>query len=298
MGKALAIINGFEEIKGLVLNGIANENTRNAYENGLDSFLSWFYTEGKTVLNKTAVQEYRAMLDMEGQASATINLKLAAVRRLVVEAIDNGILDPIAGQGILRVKGIKARGVRTGNWLTKQQAQEIINAPDISTLKGLRDRAILAVALGSGLRRSEIANLKVDNIQMRDSRWVILDITGKGEKIRTVPIASWVKEAIDQWLSKANITDGFLFRSTQYKGKLIGKKISDQAIQDVIIKFTGLSAHDMRRSFAKLAYKGGAAIEQIKFSLGHQKMATTELYLGSMQDLLKAPTDFIGLTIN
>jgi len=298
MSKELTVINGFDEIKGLVLNGIANENTRYAYENGLDIFLNWYQDQGKTALNKSVVQEFRSMLDMTGQAPATINLKLAAVRRLVVEAIDNNILDPIAGEGILRVKGIKARGVRTGNWLTKQEAQEIINTPDISTLKGLRDRAILAVALGSGLRRSEIAALKVDNIKMRDSRWVILDITGKGGRIRTVPIAPWVKKATDQWLSKANINSGFVFRSTQYKGKLIGEKISDQAIQDVIIKFTGLSAHDMRRSFAKLAKQGGCPIEQIQFSLGHQKMATTELYLGSTQDLTSAPADFLGLTIN
>jgi site-specific recombinase XerD len=69
--------------------------------------------------------------------------------------------------GIIRIKGVKMKGVRLGNWLTSRQAQELLNAPDATTIKGLRDRASLAVLLGCGLRRSEVAALAVGHTQMR-----------------------------------------------------------------------------------------------------------------------------------
>jgi integrase len=82
-----------------------------------------------------------------------------AVRKLAVEAADNGLLAPELATGITRVKGVASKGVRLGNWLTVQQAQKFLNAPDVATPKGMRDRAILAVLLGCGLRRSEAAAL-------------------------------------------------------------------------------------------------------------------------------------------
>ena len=66
--------------------------------------------------------------------------------------------------------------MRSGNWLSLKQAQTLLNAPDITTTKGLRDRAILAVLLGCGLRRSEVAALTMEHIQQRDGRWCIVDL--------------------------------------------------------------------------------------------------------------------------
>lgn len=295
MNKELVVRKDFQAIKDLVLKGFSSQESVIAYEKGLDSFLNWYQDQGKQALNKAAVLEYRVMLEGKGLSPATINLRLCAVRRLVSEAIDNGILDPVIGQGILRIKGIKAKGVKTGNWLDKKQANEVLRTPDISTLKGIRDRAILSVALGAGLRRSEIANLKVDDIQMRESRWVILDLIGKGGRVRTVPIKGWTKEMIDQWLEQAGITEGLIFRSVRKGGKFIGEQMTSQAVQDVIVGYAGVCAHDLRRTFAKLAHVGGCPIEQIQLSLGHASMQTTERYLGVKQDLSSAPCDFLGL---
>jgi len=97
------------------------------------------------------------------------------------------------------VKGVASNGVRLGNWLTAKQAQALLNTPDAITNKGLRDRAILAVLLGCGRRRSEVAALTFKHIQQRDGRWCVLDLIGKRGRVPTVPTLAWCKVAIDAW---------------------------------------------------------------------------------------------------
>ena len=127
----------------------------------------------------------------------SINVRITAVRKLAVEAGDNGLLAPELASGIARIKGVKTLGVRVGNWLSLLQVQALLNAPNVRTKKGLRDRAMFATLLGCGPRRSELANLTVKHIQQRDSRWCIVDLVGKHGRVRTVPMSSWVKNAID-----------------------------------------------------------------------------------------------------
>jgi integrase len=110
------------------------------------------------------------------------------------------------------VKSVKPTGIRVGNWLSQRQAQALLNAPDITTVRGLRDRAILAVLLGCGLRRSEVAALTFAHTQQRDGRWCIVDLVGKHGRVRTVPMPTWVKVAIDAWTTAAGIAEGHVFR--------------------------------------------------------------------------------------
>ena len=92
-------------------------------------------------------------------------MRLAAVRRLAYEAADTGLLSPDLAAGIRRVKGAKKVGIRLGNWLTADQAKALLRATDIEKVRGKRDRAMLAVLLGCGLRRSELVHLSVDHFQ-------------------------------------------------------------------------------------------------------------------------------------
>src|SRR5450755_5091120 len=131
---------------------------------------------------------------------------MSAIRKLASEAADNGLIAPEIAAGIARVKSVKSTGVRVGNWLTLRQAQALLSAPDAATVKGLRDRAIIAVLLGCGLRRSEVAALTISHIQQRDGRWCIVDLLGKHGRVRTVPMPAWVKVATDAWTSPAGVT--------------------------------------------------------------------------------------------
>src|ERR1022692_4429525 len=98
-----------------------------------------------------------------------------------------------------------------GNWLSVKPAQTLLNTADITTAKGLRDRAILAVLLGCGFRRSEVAALTVGHVQQRDGRWCIVDLRGKHGRVRTIPVPTWVKVATDAWTATAGVAEGHGF---------------------------------------------------------------------------------------
>jgi integrase len=117
---------------------------------------------------------YRIFLENRQLAAGTINGRLAAVRRLAYEAADAGLLSPELAAGIRRVKGAKKLGVRLGNWLTAEEARRFSQSPAPNTLKGKRDRAILAVLLGCGLRRRELADLDFTHPMKEDVKKKIL----------------------------------------------------------------------------------------------------------------------------
>jgi site-specific recombinase XerD len=307
MEKQKAIVNknqqDFEVIVMLVRDALTSENSKRAYGKALNDFLDWYREQGQPRLSKAIVQRYKAELVEKGLSPATINLRMSAIRKLANEAADNGYLAQSLANGITKVNGVKMEGVRAGNWLTKEQAQDLICAPDITTLKGLRDRAVLAVLIGAGLRRSEVAGLTFDHIQQRDCRWVIIDITGKHNRVRTIPIPSWAKVAIDEWADEAGINAGLVFRRINKGDRISGASMTPQAVRDLVIEYTSrlgyrIAAHDLRRTYAKLAYKGGSKLDQIQLSLGHASIRTTERYLGVSQDLTDAPCDRLGLHLD
>lgn len=139
------------ELIRLVTDGLSSEHSRRAYNKALRDFLAWHSAQGRPQLSKALVQRYRLKLEGDGLSSSTINQRMSAIRKLAVEAADNGLLDPVLAHGIKGMKGVRTEGRRFGNWLTKEQAQALLNAPDTSTLKGKRDQALLAVLLGCGL---------------------------------------------------------------------------------------------------------------------------------------------------
>lgn len=294
------------DLKGiikLVTDGLTSENSRRAYEKALEDFITWYIAQGKPGLTKAMVQEYKTVLQDAGLSPSSVNVRMSAIRKLAQEAAENGLMEQGLANGIARVRGVKSQGVRAGNWLTREQAQELINSPDVTTLKGIRDRAILAVMIGAGLRRSEAAALRFDHIQQRDGRWVMVDLVGKGNRVRSIPIPSWVKQAIDEWTAAAALDgDGRVFRPIHKGGYLTGDGMTAQSIREAVTEHArrlGLAAgcHDLRRTFAKLAHKGGAGLEQIQLSLGHASIKTTERYLGVTQDLTDAPCDHLGLKL-
>ena len=291
----------WEALQKLVVDSVSSIHSRRAYAHALDHFFSWYQAADRGPFSKALVQEYRRCLDAQGLAASTVNVRLAAVRKLAAEAAHNGLIAPELAAGIERVKGAKQRGVRAGKWLEKHQAAELLRAPADSTRKAVRDRAILGMLLGCALRRSELVALRVEDIQLRSRRWVLPDLRGKGNRLRTVPVPSWVKELVDRWLTTADITSGPVFRPVT-KANVVGiAPLTVNAVWWIVreyaekLAFGKLAPHDLRRTCARLCRESGGALEQIQLLLGHESIQTMD-YLGTKQNLIEAVNDRLGLT--
>lgn len=290
-----------DQAKAAVLLSLRSPESQRGYRHAIDEFISWYCSEPRLSFNKTVVTRYKGYLEDRELAAGTINVRLAAVRRLAFEAADAGLLSPELAAGIKRVRGAKKLGSRLGNWLTTGEAQSLLRLPAPDTVAGKRDRAILAILLGCGLRRREAAGLKVSHLQQRENQWAIIDMVGKGGHIRTVPVPDWVKQAVDTWLAEARIIDGNLFRCVARAGKVWGSGITEKAVWHIVKKHAvalgvpKLAPHDLRRSCARFCHAAGGELEQIQFLLGHVSVQTTEKYLGCKQRLWGAVNDRIGI---
>ncbi len=299
----VAKTNEWRRMKALVLDSVSSPITKRVYNMALDEFFGWYGQEPRPGFTKATVSAWRVTLEERGLGSSSIIVRMSAIRKLAVEATDNGLLAPEIAAGIQRVKSAKSIGVRAGNWLTLKEAQALLNAPDIKTMKGLRDRAIIAVLLGCGLRRSEVAALTMAHVQQRDGRWVILDLVSKHKRVRTVPMPTWVKVAIDVWTARAGVTDGHVFRPVHRGDELQGDRLSEKVVWQLLRPYAaaagvrGIAPHDLRRTTAKLCRAAGGELEQIQMLLGHASVQTTERYLGTKQDLVHAPNDGIKLRV-
>src|SRR5277367_1974939 len=228
--------------KTSVLQSLGSIASKRTYAFAMNDFIAWYCSEPRLAFGRTVVLRYRSELEARRLAPATINLRLAAVRRLAYEASDNGLLSPDLAASIRRVKGAKKLGTRLGNWLTCAQGRRLLDAPNRDETKGKRDHAILAILLGCGLRRAELIALKLTHLQQRDDHWAIVDMIGKGGHVRTVPVPDWVKSAVDQWLIAARIEDGIIFRCVTHAGTVWGSGISEKVVWWVVWQYAKTAA--------------------------------------------------------
>jgi len=275
--------------KSAVLNSLTSISGQRTYDHAIREFVAWYCSEARLAFNRTVVLRYRIHLEQRGYAPAAINLPLAAVRRIAYEAADAGLLSPELAAGIRRVRGVRRIGVRLGNWLTPEQGRRLVECAMSSTARELRDRAMVAMLIGCGLRRAELLALRVESIQQREQHWVIADLVGKAGHVRTVPIPTGVKAAVDVWTPAAAITDGPVFRAIIKAGRIWGDGMSPKVLWDVVRAAAAragidkLAPHDLRRTCASLCHLAGGELDQIQFLLGHVSIQTTERYLGCKQ---------------
>src|SRR5579875_2962410 len=146
--KSVLKLPDLEQSKSAVLNSLPLVSSRRSYDHAIREFTDWYCSEPRLAFNKTVVTRYRIYLEQAHYASSTINLRLAAVRRLAYEAADAGLLSPDLAAGLRRVKGAKKHGTRVGNWPTAEQGRALLSIFDRAALRGKRDYAMVAVHLG------------------------------------------------------------------------------------------------------------------------------------------------------
>lgn len=170
-------------------------NTQRAYTRAITSYLS----RGRP-LCREAISAYIAGLRENGNGPVTCNIALAALKLLSREAELRGLLDPQTLHAIERVKSQPVRGQKLGNWTDADGIEALIAACTDS-----RERALIAIMCGCGLRRSEVAGLDWMQYQERAGRMVLLDIVGKGGRVRTVAVPTWVSDLIDEYKTEETI---------------------------------------------------------------------------------------------
>ncbi len=298
--KRILALPDLEQSKTAVLNSLTSKSGQRTYDRAITDFVEWYCSEPRRAFNRTVVLRYRIFLEQKQYAPTTINLRLAAVRRLAFEAADSGLLSPELAAGIRRVKGVRRIGVRLGNWLTSDQSKRLLATADRNSMRGKRNYAILAVLIGCGLRRGELLGLRVDALELREGRWIIANLMGKAGHMRTVPIPAWVKSAIDEWKEASGLTEGAIFRSINRMGRVWGHGMTAKALWRVVrdaARSAGiekLAPHDLR-TCARLCHVAGGELDQNPIFARHVSLHTTERFLGCKQRLQTAVNDRIGI---
>ncbi len=180
-------------------------------------------------------------------------------------------------------------------YLTEEEVNKLIEAPNTSTPAGLRDRAMLEIMYGSGLRVSEVANLAVDDINLEFS---YLKCKGKGSKERLVPFGESAKKWLKKYLLEGR---GYLLKEKKNDHIFLnrrGGQLTRQGIWKLIKKYASLagiekkiSPHTLRHSFATHLLEHGADLRSIQIMLGHSDISTTEIYTFVTQKHIKEVYD-------
>ncbi len=268
-------------------------HSRRVYSIRLCAYLS--YSNG-ALPSRSQVQSFLLHLRSQGTGPSSLNQSLSAVKKLVEELGEREMLDRSTVSSILSLHREKQDGVRVGNWLDLDQARAYINLP-----VSLRDRALLAVMVGCGLRREELACLTWDKYQLRWGRWCLVDIIGKRGRVRTVAVPEWAAERLNAYKLQAMLAkrEHSLPIPTS-SSRIFG--LSASGVWFLVKKYAArlnltLAPHDLRRTFAALSEEGGAEIRQIQAELGHSSIQTTEKYLGQIRGLRsgKAAGDHISI---
>ena len=169
-----------------VLNSLSSPGSRRAYGFAIDQFTAWYCSEPRLALNRAVVLRLRLHFGKPRLGCLDNQSETRGIRRLAYEAADSGLLSPELAAGIRRVKGVKQLGSRSGNWLNLEQASLLLANSNGDSLRNERDLAMIAILLGCRLRRAELATLNIEDIQIRQRHWAIVDLIGKGGYIRTV----------------------------------------------------------------------------------------------------------------
>lgn len=297
-----------ERLIELTLATCISPNTRRMYATQLRRFIA-----SGSPLNREGVALYLQAQRNAGNGPATITSVVSAIRKLATEARVRGLISRDDLDAITSISPGKQYRTRQGLWLTLEQVKQFLALPDRGAWWGRRDAAIIAVMVGCGLRRAEMAQLKWTNYQSRERRMCFVDFVGKGNKLRTVPVPLWAQPDVDKWfflvqetpddqVPPCNSSHYAPSPTHQFDRHMVAGGIEQDRIYSLLRAYgrkmgLELAPHDLRRSLARLMRTTGAPLEQIQYTLGHESINTTMRYLGSNLELGPgvASVDKIGL---
>ena len=265
-------------------------NTIRAYTSDLDQFREWAARSGvKTLagIDRTILRRYVAFLGERRYARRSIARKASVIRSLLEWAVVDGQIaaTPALDLAVPRLDRPLPKVLRAS------EAAQLCELPPDDDPVGLRDRAILELLYGSGLRVGELCALDVDEIDLASNA---ITVTGKGRKQRRVPLSGPGRRALDTYIRSARAafmsetSDAALFLNKR------GTRLNPRSVRAVISKYLraeGLdpvNPHALRHSFATHLLDGGADLRAVQELLGHESLATTQVYTHVSSERLKA----------
>ena len=277
-----ALITQYEEHLALVRN--LSDNSIRGYVTDLESFLKHMSKLGIVEFNQLEIEHIRswlANLQSTGVARSTLTRRIVSIRAFTNWAAANGWLTSDLGINLAVPKPhtVLPEVLNLEEAATVLKALEVKAAEEPSALT-IRDLALVEVLYGSGIRVSELCGLNLGDI---DRTRNTLNVIGKGDKQRVVPIGLPALAAIENYLSKAR--DEFANQSSQdalFLGSR-GKRIDQRTVREVVyeaMKAVGASMgpHGLRHSAATHLLEGGADLRTVQEILGHASLATTQIY--------------------
>ena len=267
---------------------INNAQTRRSYENAMKDFMAFTgiaRPEEFRSITRAHIIAWRDELTNRELSGTTIRHRLAALSSLFEYLCDKNTVTHNPVKGVKRpvVESYEGKTPALGD----HQARQLLNAPDNSTIKGKRDRAILATLLYHALRRDELCRLKVKDFKQERRGVPHLKVSGKGGKTRYVPLHPAASGLIHEYMEAAGhgMEDtGALFRSTS-NNRVEGsqKAITPDAVYKLVQIYSEklgfkIGAHSLRATAATNALDHQADIAKVQEWLGHANIATTRIY--------------------
>lgn len=279
------------------LRNIRNKKTRRAYRRDVKEFLLYLGIHDPTALRavvRAHVIAWRGTLEDRDLAKSSIRRKLSAISSLFNYLCENNAVAANPVNGVKRPPANNNEGSTPA--LGDQHARQLLDAPPADTLKGKRDRAILATLLYHGMRREELCKLRLGDIHSRQGVQHF-QIEGKGEKTRFVPAHPAALRLIEDYLAELRSAGGFeiapddpLFRPVaNNRTKRLDRHLDPGSVlRNIVVKYAretgiqadvnGLCVHSLRATAATNALSHEADITKVQEWLGHANISTTRMY--------------------
>ena len=229
-------------------------------------------------LDRRAVRGYLAWLHQLGYVRPSVARKLSAMRALFRWLNREGIADqdPLPARGAFKLDS------RLPRFLSQDEAGKLMAAPDPTTAKGLRDRALLELVYSAGLRVSEVSDLNVGSVNLHTRE---LRVTGKGSKDRVALMGTSARDALSAYMQDERASRASLDSDDALFVNRYGARLSRRSIQKAVREYaaraglgTQVHTHTLRHSFATHLLEGGADLRVVQDLLGHSSPATTQIY--------------------
>jgi len=275
--ESLILIDNF--IDNIWLEKGLSKNTLSAYNQDLLKFTLWLKGSSLKNVDRIKLLDYLAYRFEQGYNSRSTARALSSLRSFYAFLVEKNFISENPTSKIDSPK----LGSSLPKILSEEDVNKLINAPDIKSPIGLRDRAMLELLYACGLRISELISLNVLNL---NSRQGLVSVMGKGEKERLVPMGEEALERVSDYLTygrnqflKENQSSSFLFLSKRGTGmtrQAFWYRIKEYALKSGVDK--SLSPHTLRHAFATHLLNHGADLRTIQLLLGHSSLSTTQIY--------------------